>query len=214
MKLLVWLLHHFFRSAWAKYILGIPFSLYYFVAYLFNAKMTKRVNTNYKRTMDISKLESLNKFFRMWKAYKMDGKLGLLDHDNSLLEFYNNGGDCDDVAREAVRLLKRMGYKAKRIVIMGRGGYSGKLAWHFDCLFFDNGFWSCFNYGNTVEGGTQIHAVANLNDKWKNFFGKEHIFVTCIPFFEYLLGGLVTLGILTGIISLSIFILNRILSWI
>lgn len=94
--------------------------------------------------------------------YKWDGWKGLLDHNNSDLEFFIGGGDCDDIAHRVAKKINQIkdNYITGAVECWIYG--NGPQNWHFDCYTFNavDGF-KWFNYGN------EFNATIPYNTKYK-----------------------------------------------
>jgi hypothetical protein len=157
-----------------------PLKFIFFLITLFQVIFIKGIRDNYvkntKLWKDICNISKLNSFFRDIK-YKEDGPYGIMDHDNSRLEFFTSYGDCDDMGRYSYEKLKELGIKAHRIFIQGKNIFSN----HFDCLFELNNNFFLFNYGNNKllnKNDLNESIIFTLNSIYKNstfkFLNKEY----------------------------------------
>ena len=109
-------------------------------------------------------LTSLCRYFQTRFTYKPDGlagtpEAGLIDHDNSLLEFLCSGGDCDDAARFAVIKLRELGYQATRWHFVSED----IRKYHFDAVILQALSVTLFNYGNlTVCTGNPLEGMNTI----------------------------------------------------
>lgn len=122
--------------------------------------------------------------------YHGDPLAGFFDHDSSWFEWIMKFGDCDDAALYGKKALKKLGFEAYRIGIMGlkyRKRYvdsktnlvkeklTNKLSAHFDCLWVLRGSKGeikdvyLLNYGKVINGKTIDEAIDNLSLNWRNF---------------------------------------------
>ena len=108
--------------------------------------------------------------------YKDDGLggtpiAGILDHDNSEVEFFTIFGDCDDQAYYSKKKLKELGYKPIRYIMCPK---LFSKNYHFDCLFKIDGKYALFNYGSLIHGNTLKECFENLQSLWKGKTGKYY----------------------------------------
>lgn len=165
MQILMFIVHHTFRTLWSMII-----GLIYAVAYWFIHFKSHSWKENKKKWDEIELLPDLILFFSDVYQYKWDGKGGLFDHDNSIWEFLVNFGDCDDAARFAAKKLRKLGYKARRV-----GFFCLKTkSWHYDCMFtgvVDDGktHYYLFNYGKVLSGKTKKEVLQEFYKNWSNY---------------------------------------------
>ena len=92
---------------------------------------------------------------------------GMLDHENSKLEFFQKFGDCDDVSLYSCKKLKELGYEAKRVWMSGKIPF---MSFHFDCLVkLGENNYMLFNYGRFVYGKDLEDCMKKLGDSWSLF---------------------------------------------
>lgn len=120
MKTLYFIIHHFIRPVWSL-IFNIPITLYFLIIYLSSRHNREGWNENKKNYENLKTVDDLVKWFRDEYYYTSDPLGGAIDHDSTSLEFFSRFGDCDSAALYGVKALKRMGHKAHRILIWGKG---------------------------------------------------------------------------------------------
>lgn len=122
--------------------------------------------------------------------YHGDPLAGFFDHDSSWFEWIMNFGDCDDAALYGKKALKKLGFEAYRIGIMGlkynkrvidqktntvKEKMVNRLSAHFDCLWVTRDSEGnitdvyLLNYGKVVHGKTVDETINNLSNTWRNF---------------------------------------------
>ena len=180
---LLWIMFNILRII-PNVIFGSIFFLFYFFKWLFTSKKT----FNDRKTIweDACKnIDQLKRFFRTNYKYKYDLGMGFFDHDSSYFEWILNFGDCDDMALYSKKALKKMGYEAYRIGIIGmtkwkfESKYNLKPVLHFDCLFVNkdkdnNTTYNLFNYGIVVTGKSVEDVLNNLSNIYSSSFPKDH----------------------------------------
>jgi hypothetical protein len=151
-----------------NYLIFKPiYTIYYGVLLIFNSIAREMYITNKKIYDEIHSLDYLILFFKNKYKYKLDGMLGLFEHDNPKFEFFTNFGDCDDMSFYSFKKLKELGYKPVRICMIGKSIISG----HMDCYFEKNGLGYLFNYGNIIKGTNLEDCMSKLswyNDSYNN----------------------------------------------
>lgn len=142
----------------------IPF---YGLRVLLSKKWRERYYTNKASFDDVKTLEELNAWFRDRNKYKYkwDGPYGVLDHTNIKYEFFQEGGDCEDITIYAHEKLKELGYNVTLIYMVGVEPFS----FHFDVLIKEETGYSLFNYGYTVKGDTEEDTFKNFSEMWSLF---------------------------------------------
>jgi hypothetical protein len=177
----MWLMHHFVRPIWYRYLfVGIAFTKYAFL-YMFNPNKRADYKANLKKwNTRIKALEGLNAFFQKDYRYKFDGTFknrklnGAFDHHNVPLEFFMEWGDCDDQAeysKDKLRELSKMKGKKYKPVTFGIVGTSLD-GWHYDTMFELAGKYFFFNYGHNIDGKTRDECLTQLNGSryWNNMW--------------------------------------------
>lgn len=159
----IWFLHFFVRPIWSglfNLFIFIPKHLWLFA---FSPIDRNKYLSNKKVWNEIKDIDELVKFFKNNVKYVWDGPKGGLDHDNTNLEFFMRGFDCDDAGRLPYKLIKRkkMVSEVYWIGIIGPKLYS----WHYDCLFNWNDKWYLLNQGNLLIGDTVIDVIDQLSAK-------------------------------------------------
>lgn len=153
-----------FRPIWSN-IIKFLFWIICLVIFLRNSTKAKLCELSAKQFDQIKDLGELCNYFRDKFKYSYDGYKGIFDHDNSRLEFFMRGGDCDDMAVYAKRKLKEFGYKPVRVFMMsGEDLKSG----HMDCFFEIDNKYFLFNYGRLIEGTDLGNCISNLNNFYYN----------------------------------------------
>lgn len=132
------------RPLWSL-VFNLWFGSKYALKYWFDPKSRLAYEDDRRAWDSIQSLDDLVEFFRTSYKYVYDGPVGILDHDNTMLEMFISGGDCDDVALFAMRKLKKLGYDARRMYFYGLHPEFG----YFDCLYTGkDGKRYMFNYAN------------------------------------------------------------------
>ena len=174
MKIVMFIIHHTFRTLWSV-IIGFFYAIGYFLIHLSD----KEWKTKKLKWDNIKSLDELTAFFKDDFEYKWDGKNGILDHDNSIWEFIESYGDCDDAAKFAAKKLRKIGYKAWRIGIFCRKTRS----WHYDCMFVgsvgNQKYYYLFNYGKVLSGKTKEEVLLAFCRSWVNYPEDKTVYWRC-----------------------------------
>jgi hypothetical protein len=125
------------RPIWAhRYfgIIGFWFCAYYLFLFIKDFKKPyfqerDRIWQSYFTCITISELKA---WFRDEYKYHADAGGGAFDHDNSPFEAFIRFGDCDDAAMFAMRKLRKLGYKARRVYFIDAKDVKQN---HVDCVF-------------------------------------------------------------------------------
>ena len=148
---------YYLRPLWALPI-GFFYWLFWFFAYHFDYRSRANYHTNKTNWDCCNTITALNNYFKGWK-YKWDGPSGVLDHDNSDLEFFCSGGDCDDVANLVYKRLKILNFQPELVMIWG-----GENNYHYDVFFRNNCSCFLFNYGQNIIGRELDGCIDNLRN--------------------------------------------------
>lgn len=183
-KLWVWLLFNVFRL-----IPTLIFSPFYLLVYwlLHFFDKTKAVYEERKREWNYAceSLVRLNVFFLSKYSYKWDTFGGFFDHDSSIYEWLIGFGDCDDMALYSKKALRKMGYEAYRIGVIGfskkkpKSRFKTKISLHFDTLIVSRD--NCgkiieaklFNYGSNIIGSSVEAVIDRYFDIGYTAFPKD-----------------------------------------
>ncbi len=184
---LMFFVHHFIRPIWALYLLKFIFFIIYCYKYITDDKIREKYKKNKKEFLEIKDLSYLIAFYRNNYIYKWDSLNGVLDHDNSKLEFFCEFGDCNDMGSYSSLILKKLNFNAKRIGILGDKGIT---SWHYDCLIKENDKkYVLFNYGDIIISNSIENVIKELNKEWDNYW-KNIKYWKCYKWLEYI-GGLI-----------------------
>lgn len=158
-----------FIIKYVRPVVTAPIKFCFWLRYLFiyltdeNAKFVYRTR---KAAWDnIKTYQEIKDYLKANYTYTWDGWKGILDHDNSDLEFFIGGGDCDDIAFMVAKKINSITDTkilfAKVCWVYGNGPKN----WHFDCYtfsFVDGIKW--FNYGQEFSDKKEYHEQYG----WKN----------------------------------------------
>lgn len=166
LKLLVW----YIGAKFLRIIYSTIFSCFFAIKYWFTTSFDSKsmYSDNVNEFKSLASLSALKTWAKTIYKYKWDGKYGLLDHDNWKIEFFNDYGDCDDIARWAVKKLRELGYVAWRINLTNRD--KPFINGHFDCMFYDPAKpkeYYLFNYGSVIFGTSVTECLTNLGEIWE-----------------------------------------------
>ena len=187
-----------------RWVPQILFSFLPFIFNMINAGLSRKTYKDHKAKWDKAQksYDDLISFMLNDYHYHGDPLAGFFDHDSSWFEWIMKYGDCDDAALYGKRALKKLGYEAYRIGIMGlkyRKKYVdkttntikekivNKLSAHFDCLWVsrdqNNKIKEVYllNYGKVISGKTVDEVIDDLSDTWRNF-PKGHVKICMCAF--------------------------------
>lgn len=160
-----------------RWIPNILFGFIYFAVYLIIPlfKMKKMKSNIAKWKEAVKSEDSLINFFKTTYKYKYDEIGGIADHDSFWLEWFCGFGDCDDAALYSKKALKKLGYKAFRIGLIGMGGMKNS---HFDCAYYKTlsdgtKIYKMFNYGNPIEGNSLENVLENFGIRYTRYNKKS-----------------------------------------
>jgi hypothetical protein len=151
-----------FLAKWIRPIYAYPVGLVYALVYSILYIVSKNHCTAYKNNKiawdSINDFAGLVDYFKKDFKYNYDGPLGIIDHVNFGIEFFIQGGDCDDMAYWACKKMREIGMYARVVFVYGNGIQN----WHFDCLFdqWDDFYLKCFNFGRPIEFNSELYAEA------------------------------------------------------
>jgi hypothetical protein len=147
-------------------LFGLPCSCYYFFCFYFG-KRKELAKYRCRKYEAIDSLSGLCSYIKELYRYEADHLKGLLEHDGSIYEFCVRWGDCDDVARLALRKLRDVGCARQHssgLITMMRG--SDFASGHAECWWTDNDQVYIFNYGSPISGSSIDDCVRQLAAKW------------------------------------------------
>ena len=165
----------YIRPIWSNFFKLI----FWVITFINNFNEIKRLNYEINKDIwnNLKDVADLNFYFKNNYKYNWDGIYGILDHDNSKLEFLSTFGDCDDMGKFSELKLKELGYQAWRIFIEGKNIFSN----HFDCIFKNKDSYYLFNYGdNKILDTTNLKSstLDILNKMYENstmkFLNKDY----------------------------------------
>lgn len=185
----------------------VPQILFSILPFIFNAiyaGLARKTYKEHKAKWDEAQksYDNLINFMLNDYHYHGDPLAGFFDHDSSWCEWIMKYGDCDDAALYGKKALKKLGFEAYRIGIMGlkyrkkvvdkktntvTEKLTNKLSAHFDCLWVlrnENGEIAdvyLLNYGKVVNGKSIDEAIDNLSLSWRNF-PKGHVKICLCAF--------------------------------
>lgn len=164
--------HHYLRPLWNYTIKGLYFTIY-------KIKLQNEINKNlYKinKTLydNLKSLDQLNYYMRKSYKYKYDGPFGILDHDNSDIEFFTTWGDCDDVAKYALKYIEKNTQVFKNFYKIGLKGNSISYL-HFDVYFEKENKCYLFNYGRNIVGNNLEECLNQLETKFNSNYSKDRV---------------------------------------
>ena len=153
MKVIMWIIHHIIRPVWSTAI-----TVFYWLKTKRQMKKDKSlVDTHRYNKIQYEEIDSWDSLVEWLKQFKYayDGPSGILDHDNTPLEFHTHGGDCDDFARYTKNKLRELGYKAWRVHVWCNPFEVGIAKWfqsmHYIVFLEMNGRYFVMNYSSFAE---------------------------------------------------------------
>lgn len=177
MKRNLWIIILLIRKVTWSLFFGLIFNIVYLIKWVFDKKSHSRFFEVRKLWGAIIGIDQIYSFIRDKYVYSYDDfRAGLdkkkwrgwMDHDPTYFEWFMRFGDCDSISLMIKRKLKQIGIKkAYRIWFKGKGVFTG----HFDCLFYMNGDWYLFNYGNSIIGKSIKEVVYNFGCRWEVYRG-------------------------------------------
>jgi len=154
-------------------LLAMPIGLIYSAVWLFKYATNESIRAVYKiNKADYDKIKRLPDLIDYLKKvkYVWDGPKGIFDHNNSDIEYFVSGGDCEDTAMRAYRKMKGFNIKCGLVLIIGEG--NGDV--HVDCVYKTGLEYCLFNFGLpilslNIESLVKLLWINHKNNKIKMF---------------------------------------------